>query len=476
MANVLLVEPDYMNKYPPLGLMKISTYHKAKGDTVIFCKGKNKELRKGKWDRIYVSTLFTFYWKRTINTIEYYYKSVNKPSDIYIGGVMATILYDDLNRHPSIRGVTVIPGLLDKPGMLGKDKVIVDLLPPDYSIIDRRQNKYLDYEYPTSDAYIAYATRGCIRKCEFCAVPIIEPEFNHYISIKDQVRYIKENFGEKRDLLLLDNNVLASKKLENIINDIIELGFGRDNNNYSYMKYGKKITVNRYVDFNQGTDARLLTEDKMKLLSKIAIHPLRIAFDHAHEEYVKLYVSKVRMAAEYGIKNLSNYILFNYTDTPEDFYNRLKINVELNEEFENKGYETRIWSFPMKYSPISGEHCKDRKYIGPKWNRKYLRGIHCILNSTHGVVGPKKTFFEKAFGRNIDEFKKIILMPEEYIIYREQNELNGNIAEWENDLNNLNDKYTQFFDIIKDKPAKEIEFIEDDNINNVLKHYKAINE
>ena len=76
MKRILLVEPEHRNKYPPLGLMKISAYHKLRGDHVEFVKGCSRSHREYTWDRIYVASLFTFYWKVTVRTVEYYRQAV----------------------------------------------------------------------------------------------------------------------------------------------------------------------------------------------------------------------------------------------------------------------------------------------------------------------------------------------------------------------------------------------------------------
>jgi hypothetical protein len=74
----------------------------------------------------------------------------------------------------------------------------------------------------------------------------------------------------------------------------------------------------------------------------------------------------------------------------------------------------------MKYHPINKpEYFRNRDYIGkPHWNRKFIRAIQAVLNSTHGKIGRGKTFFEAAFGKDIDEFHKILWMPEALIIQR----------------------------------------------------------
>lgn len=372
-TRVLLVEPAYKAKYPPLGLMKISTFHKKRGDQVVFYKGTNVELRDQKWDVIYVTSMFTYQWNITIKTIRFYQRNKGN-KNIKVGGVLASLMQDEVKRET---GITPHFGLYKK----------VDRLPPDYRLFNN---------YYTNNASIGYTTRGCVYKCRYCAVHQLEPKFEHFIPLKRQLG------ANKKDLILLDNNVLASNEFPRIIKEIKKHGF------YKGAKFNGKL---RYVDFNQGVDARLLTDGKMKLLSEIAIKPLRIAFDSVKQK--KLYVEKVKLAHKYGIRHLSNFILFNYNDTPEDFYERLRINIELNERLG-----LSIFSFPMKFVPLGA---KDRKYVcNPHWTKRQLRGIQCILHATHGVVGPRRPFFEKAFGRDAEEFKYIIEQSEEHIFYREK--------------------------------------------------------
>jgi len=199
-----------------------------------------------------------------------------------------------------------------------------------------------------------------------------------------------------------------------------------------YEKYRNKAPKHRYVDFNQGTDARYVTDELMKLMSEIPIRPLRIAFDYWGIK--DKYENAVRLAAKYGLTELSNYILYNFHDTPEELYRRLEINVKLNTELD-----TKIFSFPMKYIPLFGEEAKDRDFIGKKWNRKYIRAIQSILNVTKGIVAPGNSFFGKAFGKDLAQFFEILNMPEEYIIYRYFFERNGFTKEWRKTYRSLNE-------------------------------------
>lgn len=495
--RVLLVEPNYKNKYPPMGLMKISTYHKMLGDEVRFVKGVDPNVDAAVWDRIYITTLFTFDFSISVEAILHYMRLVDDVSSLYVGGIMASLMPKNIVEATGIDRSHILTGLFTDTSVVGDNNDInVDQLPLDYDILED-----VNYKYPAGDNYFAYTTRGCPNHCSFCAVPILEPSFHVTNNIVEQIRAIDQKYGPKQHLLLLDNNVLNTPNLESLVDDLCAAGFGRgakyvDPGTYNivmmryhngdraefldkkmtaylgkfkkrikspekldtflqivigaeeaedyagYMlkhedelssiveKYRSKTPKARYLDFNQGVDGRKINDDNMTQLARLAIKPLRIAFDD-----IKLkdtYCAAVRTAHRHGIKEISNYILFNYKDKPEDLYERLKINIELNRELG-----IQIFSFPMKYSPINRT---DRSYIGVNWTKKSIRAISAILQVTKGVVAAGSDFFYKAFGNTLEEYFELLAMPRELIMFRQHFEENGTTAEWKKLYQSMSDE------------------------------------
>jgi len=411
------MEPGYCNKYPPLGLMKLAQYHGPQGkrDTVRFIKGEDPTVRDTAWDRIYVTTLFSFEWARTARSIDYALALAGGQAHrIFVGGIAASLMHERFLAEPRWRGIRFIKGLLGQPPAhaldldpfeeeLYADDVTgtpIEDLVPDYSIL-----AHIDYTYPVHDAYFTYASRGCVRKCAFCGVPKLEGAQRDTQSLSTVVSGINDLYGAKRDLILMDNNVVASANFKAIIAEIIDLGFGRE----ATLRRGR-YALKRRVDFNQGVDARILCRDPMYLreLARIAIKPLRIAFDHLGVK--KPYTQAVRYAAGAGLTDLSNYMLYNFHDSPADLFERMRLNVTLNEELG-----IRIFSFPMRYQPVTRP---DRGHVGRKWNPYYLRSMQMILQATHGIVSGAPDYFRSAFGDTYDEFESILLRPHHYIFNR----------------------------------------------------------
>ena len=419
MGDILLIEPNYSNKYPPLGLMKISTFHKKIGDCVFFTKGTLPDIfAEKRWDRVYISTLFTFEWNETRKSIEYALTVAKEKNMVFVGGIMTTLMPELFAE--TFPTVNIVKGLLNREGTIGLlNEQCIDRLTPDYRILDD-----VDYEYPATDAYFLYMTRGCGMKCQFCAVQTLEPEYVSYISIRDQIAEVNRRFGAKRYLLLMDNNVLRSYQFDKIVDELIELGFGRGCT-YPSPHTGKPLQ--RYIDFNQGLDARLLDEHKAKRLGELAISPARIAFDHIEDE--AQYKRALELCAKNGIRYLSNYILYNgedftgkgqhyRADTPEDLYNRMRISMDfcddLNSKYGGNG-RVHIFSFPMKYIPLNAT---DRSFVGTHWNKKYLRAVQRMLIPTQGKGVSTRSFFKADFGNTPKEFIENLAMPEDLLAIR----------------------------------------------------------
>ena len=120
--NILLIEPGYKNKYPPLGLMKIAQYHgpNGKNDLVRFIKGEDRSVLDTAWDRIYVTTLFSFEYKKIGETIDFAIAVANGQADkVFVGGIAASLMHDKFLSEPKWHGVRFIKGLLNKPPAIG---------------------------------------------------------------------------------------------------------------------------------------------------------------------------------------------------------------------------------------------------------------------------------------------------------------------------------------------------------------------
>jgi len=503
MERILLVEPNYLNKYPPMGLMKIATFHRSRGDIVEFYKGEAPYTKISQVDRVYITSLFTFHYDITVKCIQHYLKYMSKDC-VYFGGIAATLLSSEFHKDTGVNNI--LCGLLTDASVLGyDDNTNIDLLPLDYDILDD-----ISYSYPAGDNYFIHTTRGCPRECPFCAVKTLEPEFITTNNVLEQVRRVDEVYGQKRNLLVMDNNILCSKKLAEIIADIRSLGFtgeadyvtpnpfslimskmrrrihynvniakqlteavqylqsfssrlkrypnihkayselilnvsqAEDDWNalqtheteiyYFIEKYRTKTRMTRYVDFNQGIDARLINEKSISILSSIPVRPFRLAYDSIDE--TNTFFESTKLAMAHGIKEYSNYILYNWEDEPKDLWVRLYNAISLYNSHEHSENRINGFSFPMKYAPI---HEKDRSYVGEHWNKKYLGAVNIILNVTKGVVAKEQDFFFEAFGASINEFFEILTMPDELIRFRHFFRDNGLLSFWKELYANLSD-------------------------------------
>lgn len=171
-----------------------------------------------------------------------------------------------------------------------------------------------------------FTTRGCIRKCAFCAVPKIEGEF-----------YEIKKFRPAP--IICDNNLLASsrKHFERVIES------------------ARKFPV---VDFNQGLDARLFKRWHATELAKLKHVKLRFALDHTRMAgKVK---DAIDLARSEGLKDIGVYVLIGFRDKPSDALFRLEL--------------VRSWKLrpnPMRYHPLDAREM--RSYVAPGWTEFMLR-------------------------------------------------------------------------------------------------------
>jgi len=154
---------------------------------------------------------------------------------------------------------------------------------------------YFIYPELTKETAYGFLTRGCPRGCSFCIVASKEGR----ASVK--VADLSEWWRGQKNIKLLDPNLLACPEHMDLLGQLADSG--------------------AWVDFTQGLDARLLTEENIKAIGKIKLKEIHFAWDYMAES--NTVVRGLRRYATYGKKNRhgkfgSVYVLTNYDTSMEE--------------------------------------------------------------------------------------------------------------------------------------------------------------
>jgi len=346
--KILLVDPKGSQEYVPIGLLKIAKYCMLKGHKVQLVRcNKEGYPNVGHFNIAFVTSYFTWEWKYVWEAVKYAKQHADK---VYLGGVYASLLPE----HAEKSGAKVIKGILPE----------VENLRPAYELV------------PDCDYSIVHASRGCIRKCKFCAVPIIEGQLKEKPTIKHLV------YPPHKRIIFFDNNILAIKNWEKIYLELLEL--------------------NKQVDFNQGLDARIIAKKGEKLVKQLLrlrlyadkYTSIRMALDDIR--YIDKAEKSAKLFIEHGLngRRIMFYCLYNFEDDPEDFFERVKAILSWG-----------CVAFPMRFQAIWMPYAlRKNSYIGKNWTQKELRMVKEFI-AKYGFGGALPPYLAEHFEKAKDFYE-----------------------------------------------------------------------
>ncbi|RLI52498.1 MAG: Fe-S oxidoreductase [Candidatus Thorarchaeota archaeon] len=366
-SNVLLVEPMFPvpNKsknhkdFLPVGLLKIGAWLTDEGHRVRLVRGNIPESKLDFTpDEIWITSLFTYWSKYVIETAKHYRGFRGRPR-LVVGGIYASLMPEHCREET------------------GCDVVFKGVHPlaeeyyPDYALLDNGL-----------DIQIVHASRGCIHKCKFCGVHIIEPDgLKSAPSIipliatprpgekRVHVQDIESDDYEieRRNLVFYDNNLLANENIERILREL------------AYLKRLRKIG---WCESQSGFDGRVMQKQPhlARMLREAGFKDPRIAWDWgmSQEGSIKRQIDLLREAG-YQSKDIFVFMLYNW-GIPFEEMERKRI----------KCFEWKVQIADCRYRPLNQTY---DEYRPGKKNQ--LRGyyVHTKKGWTDALV--------KQFRRNV---------------------------------------------------------------------------
>jgi len=307
-TKVLLVEPKYLRKYPPLGLAKIKTFLEQRNIKNYYARSVIPDT----FDLICVTSLFTYYSKHVFDVLNDR-GLFNQNTKILVGGVFASLMPEQFKKF---KNVYVFKGY----------SKILDQCIPHKDLMNTVDDPWDTFSY-------VFTSRGCVNRCKYCSVWRIEKERWINDKWKDHIDHNRPN------IMISDNNLSAVtfEHITEVINFVV--------------KSKKKVL------FDNGFDCKYITEEMAEQLARVKYvrSGMRLAFDRIEEDGI--FQKAVKMLKKAGIpaNAIMAYVLFNFTDRPQDADYRTR-------ECANLG----IRPYPQYYRPLDtldkstqwiGKHC-----------------------------------------------------------------------------------------------------------------------
>ena len=246
-----LIDVDGHN-FPNIPLMKISAYHKNRGDEVVWYDA----MFTGHCDKVYVSKVFSF-------TPDYEY-FIDADEVIYGGSGYCIELVGGQEIYDKSKDTDLPPE--------------IEHIYPDYSL------------YGIEDTAYGFLTRGCPRGCHFCHVEAKEGRASR------KVANLSEFWNGQKNIVLCDPNILACKQWKELLQQLID--------------------SKAWVDINQGLDIRLMTEEKAEMVKQIKIKQWHFAWDRYEDKDKILPKFKMfKDITGINERNLIVYVLCNFDTT-----------------------------------------------------------------------------------------------------------------------------------------------------------------
>ena len=252
--KIALIDVDGHN-FPNLPLMKLSAWHKAKGDSVEWYEPLFSE----NIDICYMSKVFSF-------------------TPDYIYPVDAKIIKKSGTGYFYPEGGEPLPQEIEH-------------IYPDYSI-------YFDIIPEVKETAYGFLTRGCPRGCNFCIVG--KKEGRKSCKVAD----LSEFWNGQKNIKLLDPNLFACRDWRELAQQLID--------------------SKAYIDFTQGCDIRIMTEEMAEMLMKMKIKQIHFAWDKYTDK--EMIVKKFKMFKEitgWDKRKMTVYVLTNYDTTHEQDLERI---------------------------------------------------------------------------------------------------------------------------------------------------------